>query len=159
MIENPSRYSQKATAVWRFTSPGSLHSVKLTFRKVQHSKKFQLFYPADGGTRFLRNVGSYSPVDKHNIQEDFNLQNRCENLKSPQRHSRFLRNVASRVPNRTVPYPRTPQSHIVTAPWATTVYQSIILLVNNLWKDKHFTTLKMQIKPSTWVCLENRLQD
>jgi len=74
------------TAVWRFKSPGSLHSLKLTFRKVHHSKTFPLLDPEEGGSRLLRNVGNYSPVDMHNIQEDSNIQRRCEDLKS-RRHT------------------------------------------------------------------------
>jgi len=82
MVENASRFPQMGTAVWRFKSPGSLRSVKLTFRKVQHTKTFPLLDPEDGGGRLLRNVGNYSLVDVHNIQEDSNLQHRCKDSKS-----------------------------------------------------------------------------
>jgi hypothetical protein len=82
MIENTSRFSQMGTEIWRFKSPGSLRSVDFSFRKVQHFKKFRLLDPEDGGTRLLRYVGNYSPVDTHNIQEDSNLQHRREESKA-----------------------------------------------------------------------------
>jgi len=82
MVENASTFSQMGTAVWRFKSPGSLRSAKLTFRNVQHSKTFPRLDTEDGGSRLLRNVSNCSPVDMHNIQEDSNLQRRCEELKS-----------------------------------------------------------------------------